>query len=1367
MFSKTTGGQFSVFNSADVVLSTAASQDGGEICLNDSSGTGAAGDPSFQINAAYTITVNAGVNPFNCNGGLDNAGLLISATGSLTKDGAGTKSILTPLDNDGTITTSAGQLNLSGGDGGNDAGTFTTAASAVTMFNSTFTLTAAATITGAGTTQIQAGTVTLPGGATFTPTTVQHNGGTLAIGGTTPTLTPATYNLQGGTLNSTRALQPTSALNVTSGTFTGNFTTTVSGGAVFSKTTGGQFSVFNSADVVLSTAASQDGGEICLNDSSGTGAAGDPSFQINAAYTITVNAGVNPFNCNGGLDNAGLLISATGSLTKDGAGTKSILTPLDNDGTITTSAGQLNLSGGDGGNDAGTFTTAASAVTMFNSTFTLTAAATITGAGTTQIQAGTVTLPGGATFTPTTVQHNGGTLAIGGTTPTLTPATYNLQGGTLNSTRALQPTSALNVTSGTFTGNFTTTVSGGAVFSKTTGGQFSVFNSADVVLSTAASQDGGEICLNDSSGTGAAGDPSFQINAAYTITVNAGVNPFNCNGGLDNAGLLISATGSLTKDGAGTKSILTPLDNDGTITTSAGQLNLSGGDGGNDAGTFTTAASAVTMFNSTFTLTAAATITGAGTTQIQAGTVTLPGGATFTPTTVQHNGGTLAIGGTTPTLTPATYNLQGGTLNSTRALQPTSALNVTSGTFTGNFTTTVSGGAVFSKTTGGQFSVFNSADVVLSTAASQDGGEICLNDSSGTGAAGDPSFQINAAYTITVNAGVNPFNCNGGLDNAGLLINAGGTLSKNSNNTSSILTPTRVAGGTLTVASGQTLNVSAGLEQTGGQTTVAAGAAMGGNSSSAISGGVMTVDGTYAGNPTVTGTGVLRGAGTINGTATNSSGTIRPGTSPGTLTINGNFSQGASGTLEVDIDGTTPGTQFDVLDVSGSASLDGTLKVVQGGGFDPGVSDVFAFMTSGSRSGTFATLDAPALGGGKSYQLDYPGTPDFGARLLLSPPTPPVNTALPSITGTVALSQTITCDPGTWTNNPTFTFQWLRDGQAIGGATQSTYAIVSADVTHQLSCQVTATNPSGTDQKTSAGATVPPIAPQNTTPPSITGTAAVGSQLTCADGSWSGVPAPSLTRQWLRDGQPISGATDSAYTATGDDATHALTCRVSASNAGGSASATTSERAVPATTPQNTAAPSITGGDKQGDKLTCTLGTWAGFPAPALTVQWLREGTAIVGAGQATYVLSADDAGKAITCLVTGTNAAAAVAATSKPLSAAKAAEQVLAEKTTEQVATVLGLPSAKQCLSRRLFKIRVRQPAGVKVRSAAVLVGGKKVKTTKVAGRFNATVDLRGLPKGSFTVKITITTTNGRKIVGQRRYKTCLPKRKSGGPKL
>ena len=39
----------------------------------------------------------------------------------------------------------------------------------------------------------------------------------------------------------------------------------------------------------------------------------------------------------------------------------------------------------------------------------------------------------------------------------------------------------------------------------------------------------------------------------------------------------------------------------------------------------------------------------------------------------------------------------------------------------------------------------------------------------------------------------------------------------------------------------------------------------------------------------------------------------------------------------------------------------------------------------------------------------------------------------------------MTCDPGTWTGSPDFSFQWLRDGAAIAGATSSTYTVTAED----------------------------------------------------------------------------------------------------------------------------------------------------------------------------------------------------------------------------------------------------------------------------------------------------------------------------------
>lgn len=88
----------------------------------------------------------------------------------------------------------------------------------------------------------------------------------------------------------------------------------------------------------------------------------------------------------------------------------------------------------------------------------------------------------------------------------------------------------------------------------------------------------------------------------------------------------------------------------------------------------------------------------------------------------------------------------------------------------------------------------------------------------------------------------------------------------------------------------------------------------------------------------------------------------------------------------------------------------------------------------------------------------------------------PQNTALPAISGTPQVGQTLTAGPGTWTSEttPTYTDQWQRcDGQgntcaAIAGATASTYAVQTADLNATLRVVVTATNPSGASSATSS-----------------------------------------------------------------------------------------------------------------------------------------------------------------------------------------------------------------------------------------------------------------------------------------------------------
>lgn len=70
----------------------------------------------------------------------------------------------------------------------------------------------------------------------------------------------------------------------------------------------------------------------------------------------------------------------------------------------------------------------------------------------------------------------------------------------------------------------------------------------------------------------------------------------------------------------------------------------------------------------------------------------------------------------------------------------------------------------------------------------------------------------------------------------------------------------------------------------------------------------------------------------------------------------------------------------------------------------------------------------------------------------------PVNTVLPTISGSTTVGSTLTTTPGTWTNSPTLTRQWLRNSTPISGATGLTYVTTSDDVGQSITVAETATN---------------------------------------------------------------------------------------------------------------------------------------------------------------------------------------------------------------------------------------------------------------------------------------------------------------------
>lgn len=153
--------------------------------------------------------------------------------------------------------------------------------------------------------------------------------------------------------------------------------------------------------------------------------------------------------------------------------------------------------------------------------------------------------------------------------------------------------------------------------------------------------------------------------------------------------------------------------------------------------------------------------------------------------------------------------------------------------------------------------------------------------------------------------------------------------------------------------------------------------------------------------------------------------------------------------------------------------------------------------------------------------------------------------------------------------------------------------------------------------------------------PVVSGEVRVGRQLVSAPGQWS--DGASISRQWLRDGQPIPGAQEPRYRLTPADRGARITVAVTGTKAGLTATTMVSRPtgSVKAGRLQPVK-PQVRGQAKVRKRLRAVTGTWK--PAPVkLTHQWLRNGTAIKGARKKTYVLKPKDRGQRISVRVTAT----------------------------------------------------------------------------------------------------------------------------------
>jgi hypothetical protein len=116
-------------------------------------------------------------------------------------------------------------------------------------------------------------------------------------------------------------------------------------------------------------------------------------------------------------------------------------------------------------------------------------------------------------------------------------------------------------------------------------------------------------------------------------------------------------------------------------------------------------------------------------------------------------------------------------------------------------------------------------------------------------------------------------------------------------------------------------------------------------------------------------------------------------------------------------------------------------------------------------------------GGAQTHLITAGSAATYTATYTTALPSsqPPVNTALPTISGQPREGSVATASNGSWSGTPpiTFAYQWRRcdrTGAAcadIAGANAKTYTIAFGDVRFTLRVQVTATNAAGTSSATS------------------------------------------------------------------------------------------------------------------------------------------------------------------------------------------------------------------------------------------------------------------------------------------------------------
>jgi glucose/arabinose dehydrogenase len=235
---------------------------------------------------------------------------------------------------------------------------------------------------------------------------------------------------------------------------------------------------------------------------------------------------------------------------------------------------------------------------------------------------------------------------------------------------------------------------------------------------------------------------------------------------------------------------------------------------------------------------------------------------------------------------------------------------------------------------------------------------------------------------------------------------------------------------------------------------------------------------------------------------------------------------------------------------------------------------------------------------------------------------PAILTVNSSVTASAPASATVcTGSPASFSTSAggtgPYTYQWRKNGNAIGGATSSSYTIASVASGDAGSYSVTVTGACGNVTTPAATLTV------NTSVTASTPSAVTACSGSPASFSTTAGGTGPHSYQWRKNGNAIGGATTSSYTipsvATGDAGSYSVSVTGACGTVTTPGATLTVNTAVTASTPSNA---TVCAGSP------ASFSTTAGGTGPH-TYQWHKNGNAVPGATASSYSIASVAAGDA------------------------------------------------------------------------------------------------------------------------------------------